>query len=159
MKTKAERYYADIPATRTPDTVLDRHDDGTPMVRVEVSHAAGGINYFNYKTERRGFYLHVTPVSVREGSTSFTIGGATSGLKYFIEATARFNAKRLRVLGYELTSKAAVIALAFEQGDHNTIRGLIDKAVTAKPVIGIVKRSELTASLDLRPESYLKGGA
>jgi hypothetical protein len=158
MKTKAERYYVDIPATRTPDTVLDRAGDGTPMVRVEVSHLAGGINYFNYKTERRGFYLSVQPISVREGSYSMTIGGAVSGVKYIIEETKRFNAKRLRVLGYELTSKAAVIAQAFEQGDHDTILGLIANAVSAKPVIGIVRASELKG-LDLRPESYLKGGA
>lgn len=30
--------------------------------KIEISYSLGGVNYATYKQERRGYYLHVTPV-------------------------------------------------------------------------------------------------
>ena len=59
-------------------------------IKVELYYALGGINYFTYKNEPRGYYLSVSPVERRpcyggmmESYTAF------SGVKTLVEPCAR----------------------------------------------------------------------
>lgn len=61
---------------------------------IEVRYNLGGFNCFTYTQEKRGYYLHVTPVKreTRDGYTleSFT---AFSGTKYCVKEVNRKSAK------------------------------------------------------------------
>ena len=66
------------------------------FVEVEVSYSKGGINYFTYNNEPRGYWLGVQPITVRSDlGVSFM---AFSGTKAFLEDAKRFSAKRLAEL-------------------------------------------------------------
>lgn len=75
------------------------------VIEIVVSFSQGGINYGTYKNEKRGYYLLVTPVEVRDdGGRAFMM---FSGVKTLLEEATRYNAKRLQAL--------AAVALDFEK--------------------------------------------
>ena len=86
-------------------------------VKVTVYFNTGGINYANYKTYPKGFYLSVGPVfrTVEPGVTTerFT---AFSAPTFFIEAAARFNAKRLSALAIRFLAAPGAVADALLEG-------------------------------------------
>lgn len=61
---------------------------------IELRYNLGGINYFTYKQEPRGYYLSVSPVKLehRDGYTleSYT---AFTGTKYLVKEVTRKSAK------------------------------------------------------------------
>lgn len=61
---------------------------------IELKYNLGGINYFTYKQEPRGYYLSVSPVKLehRDGYTleSYT---AFTGTKYLVKEVTRKSAK------------------------------------------------------------------
>jgi len=61
-------------------------------LKVELYYTKGGMNYFTGNSEPRGLYLSVSPVTVSDGSESFT---AFSGVKKCVKEMARFNQKQL----------------------------------------------------------------
>lgn len=62
----------------------------TTHLRVETIYNKGGMNVFTYQTERRGYYLHVTPVERRGNMESFI---AFSGTKMLLKEVTRKSAK------------------------------------------------------------------
>ena len=84
-----------MPADRTITlAVLDT--TGTHKVEVKVAYDKGGYNYFTYGTDRRGYWLHVTPVDFEETDgilfRRYTMG---TGIKRFVAEAKRFGAKGL----------------------------------------------------------------
>jgi hypothetical protein len=71
---------------------------GAQVLEVEVVYSKGGMNYFTYESDPRGFYLHVTPVEYEESGTpgirwkKYTL---FSGVKKFVHPTKRFSRKGL----------------------------------------------------------------
>jgi hypothetical protein len=65
------------------------------VIEVKVIFSQGGINYATYKTEKKGYYLIVTPVELKDGARAFMM---FSGVKALLEETARYSAKRLQAL-------------------------------------------------------------
>jgi len=65
------------------------------FIAVSISYNEGGINYFNYKEERRGFYLHVTVEERKDGWRSCIIG---NGIKAMLAPAERFSRKILNSL-------------------------------------------------------------
>jgi hypothetical protein len=63
------------------------------IVVVEVSYSLGGMNYFTYKTEKRGYYLHVRPEERGNGIRKFT---AFSGVKKLMLEVSRQSPKKLQ---------------------------------------------------------------
>lgn len=79
---------------------LDTNQE-TMKVEVSVSFQQGGLNYFNYKTEPKGYYFSVTPVEHKgNGIRSFVLG---SGVKVLMESAKRFSQKRLCELSQTVT--------------------------------------------------------
>lgn len=78
-------------------------DTGTTY-DLDVRYEEGGANYTSYTTGRRGIYMSIQP-TVREGgwvrSTGFT------GMKMFLQAQTRYNARRLDECAYVLDDPAA----------------------------------------------------
>ena len=70
--------------------------DGEEM-EVHLAYSEGGINYFTYKTEQRGFYVHMTPVKVERHSGYKTTSRKLMddrGRKVLVEEAKRRNKKR-----------------------------------------------------------------
>lgn len=74
---------------------IDVVGNGVNAIRVEVYYNLGGINYFTYKTEKRGYYLSVSPVnvSVRDG-VKMESCVAFSGIKTLVQEVSRKSKKQ-----------------------------------------------------------------
>jgi len=53
-----------------------RDDKRSNTLRVEIYYAQGGINYFTYEVEPRGYYFSVSPEKVENGLRSFSSSNA-----------------------------------------------------------------------------------
>lgn len=63
-------------------------------VKIQLYYSKGGMNYFTYRTEARGFYLSVTPVSISKcGVCQTETTTAFSGVKECLLECSRFNQK------------------------------------------------------------------
>lgn len=76
-------------------------DDSQP-IRVSVYFNEGGLNYFNYKTEPKGYWISAEPVKVENGFE--TSRPFSHGSRHFVEETKRYNAKRLEAIFAERAS-------------------------------------------------------
>ena len=63
----------------------------TTHLRVEVYYSLGGMNYWTYKNEARGYYLSVTPVERGVSAGGFVMEGFTafSGTKVLVKEVKR----------------------------------------------------------------------
>lgn len=90
------------------------------VLEVTVSYSLGGANYWQGTQEKRGYWLHVSPIGIerRDGFTSkcFTIGSGPKGYKAFL-----FEVKRRTPKG---DAQALALAAAKE-------RDLIEKVLAA----------------------------
>lgn len=84
---------------------MERHIQGYVSVsgnpdcthlKVVVSFRQGGLNYWDYKQEEKGYYLSVSPVK-RENHDGYSTETSTlfTGYKSFIQTANRFNRKQL----------------------------------------------------------------
>ena len=91
--------------------------DNTNFLRVDLDYSKGGYNYFTYKNEPRGYYIHVSPVKRenRDGCTLETFA-AFSGVKDCILEVTRASKKA--------ENQAADI---FEQVKDKYINYILDK--------------------------------
>ena len=87
------RTYLNIPDTHTVKVAGDR----ATHFKVSVDYSKGGINYFSYKTEPRGYYLYVTPVVREEGFERSALMGDGAGFKVLLKETKRLNRKTLEL--------------------------------------------------------------
>lgn len=62
--------------------------EGNKKLELNVYYSLGGMNYFNYKNEPRGYYGSVTPVTIERGMMQFN---AFSGIKTFLIEVKRKN--------------------------------------------------------------------
>lgn len=66
------------------------------QIEVELYYSAGGMNYFNYKHEERGYYLSVSPYKFSvDGHFQSKQYSAFSGIKSLILEATRFGQKKL----------------------------------------------------------------
>ncbi|WMM74439.1 hypothetical protein RCF27_09225 [Rhodococcus pyridinivorans] len=75
--------------------------DGYDKLRVSLHYSKGGTNWANGKTEPRGYYVSLQPVSIAETqwgmSESCTLFSDHGG-KVFLEGTSRFSAAKILTL-------------------------------------------------------------
>ena len=66
------------------------------VISVTLSYNEGGMNYFNYRVEKRGLYIHVTPECITHHDGYITTKmTAFSGVKKFVKEMKRFSQKQL----------------------------------------------------------------
>lgn len=81
-----ERFY---PITNAKES--DNPFDAEPNVlSVSIAYSKGGVNYFSYRQEERGFWLHIQPER-RSGHT--VTCSPMDGVKTCVEQVSRFSAK------------------------------------------------------------------
>lgn len=65
-------------------------------IKVELYYTKGGMNYFSGKTDARGLYLSVSPVSISSGDGYTTeTYSAYSGVKRHVHEMSRFSQSTL----------------------------------------------------------------
>jgi len=63
-------------------------DKRATHLRVEVYYSKGGINYFTYNNEKRGYYVQVSPVTLeKRGGLTIETYSAFSGYKRIVKET------------------------------------------------------------------------
>ena len=83
-------------------------------LRVKLMYDIGGMNYFSGKSERRGLYLSVTPLTISKSScgkfntTSYT---GFSGSKMFVKEMKRFSKKTLETFEVDADLKKRLIEI------------------------------------------------
>jgi hypothetical protein len=80
------------------------------FIDVYISYNKGGLSMMNYKMQPRGYDVHVQPIEVSDGFTTFM---GFSGVRQHIEGAKRFSQKRL-----------AELAQAYKGSD--TVQNMID---------------------------------
>ena len=89
----------DTSKARSPRMV----DSQTNRIRLSVDYNLGGINYFTYKNELRGYYLCATPEYACEHMVSCVLG---AGAKHLLLEVPRQSKKRAA----EACAKAELLA-------------------------------------------------
>jgi hypothetical protein len=117
-----------------PTTALPRAN----QLKVSVFYSKGGMNYANYKTEPRGYYVAVEPVTVGAERGFITerhenLFTNTRSFKVFLTPATRLNRKALAALAAKLgpVAPALVAPLALEPPDKVTVMDLVMAAVAA----------------------------
>ena len=88
---KRERLIVSLPLAETAQS----KEKEANCIEVTVRYALGGINYFSGDRDPRGYYLGATPLTRREGFTSFVM---FSGIKVLLQPADRFSEKVLHSL-------------------------------------------------------------
>jgi hypothetical protein len=83
--------YIPIPADRPVRIVGEQ----ATHFRVSVDYSKGGINYFTYKTDPRGYYIYVSPVVREDGFERSALTGDGSGFKFLLKPATRLHRKTL----------------------------------------------------------------
>ncbi|OME54011.1 hypothetical protein BSK59_15635 [Paenibacillus odorifer] len=67
-------------------------------VEVKVSYSLGGMNYFTYNSESRGYYIHVQPYKCSnfDGGVVMRETGAFTGVKMLLVEVTRKSTKKLQ---------------------------------------------------------------
>lgn len=109
--------------------LLVRQDDlgDGKVLRVTVSYQLGGINYWTYKTDARGYWMHVQPMRISRGDGYATQHYTpTDGFRFLLTEASRFSqsglekaraaAEGLVAEDTALRDRMAVAAATLEQG-------------------------------------------
>lgn len=113
---KIGRYETDF---QTPNS-----NDAT-HVRIDVSFNGGGLNYFSGGYEKKGYQVTFNPVAI-DGGWESCIVGDRRGIRVFVVAAPRFDARRLAAVADLIEPHAEVLALlvALANGDGERLRAL-----------------------------------
>lgn len=93
------------------------------QIKVELSYQLGGINYFTYKKESRGLYLHITPVEVRDCGNGMICESFVgfSGIKFLVKELGRKSDKQQELLWNKILPHTRQLADLFEKGEYQSI--------------------------------------
>jgi hypothetical protein len=132
MRGSKREVTLDIPVAGLPD--------GATHIEVCTFYGAGGINFFNYETEPRGFWASFKTVTItppdpatgRFGSKSFMMF-TSNGFKVFLKETPRYHAPTLAALAAKVATVADRVALLAADGSKEGAAELL-KTLREVPV-------------------------
>lgn len=105
--------------------------EGKDLIEVHIGYNKGGINYFTYKFDARGYYAHITiGFCCGGGFESFTVG---NGFKVCMMRVERRSAKKEDAVCKLVEDIIPVIADAIREhkGDNEQIKNSIGNALLA----------------------------
>ena len=113
-----------------PIIKLTKPIDNFPEIQVEIRYSLGGINYFDYHPEKRGYYFHVNPCKRKEygnGLVSTEIQPMHDrAFKVCIKETNRKSEKTLNKLRDLLSKNKEEILKAYEIDNTTCYYKLLD---------------------------------
>lgn len=120
-------------------------ENSDQQLMVDIYYSLGGMNYFNYKNEPRGYYASITPVKVKQyEGYSTTEFGAFSGIKTFLLECKRKSTK----------AEKEAIALFTDEKRNELIDKVLSKVDLKHARLKIER--ELNISLPPKFEGYTK---
>jgi hypothetical protein len=119
--------YIPIPADRPVKTAGEQ----ATHFKVTVDYDKGGINYFSYKTDPRGYYVYVSPVVRKQDDNGFkwestALTGDGSGFKLFLKPATRLNRKTLAAIETAVQDTLAAMTEPLLQADRPALLALFD---------------------------------
>lgn len=122
----------------TPEDRAKYNGREVTHVKIEIEYTLGGMNYFSGNTNKRGYRVSATPVSLGESGAGFTsesyciMGDQRScGGFVMIEEAARFNSRRLRELAELYDSEVPTMAAAVIDNQITRLIELVRGKVSA----------------------------
>jgi len=116
--------------------ILNKINDQGDNLAIEVKYNKGGVNYFTYKTEERGLYLHLSPVNIKSSGggmqvrTSRLMGGLqTSGAKQFLKPLGRKSKKQETFVENVVLDFNNRLFEAWKNNDRATLVSLVDEII------------------------------
>lgn len=95
-------------------------------LQVKVSYQKGGMNYYNYKVDRRGIYILFKEVEKTKGIESYMLG---CGLKIMFKELKRKSAKQEKLVAEFLEKfKDELLPTYIKGGDKALGQFLLEKA-------------------------------
>jgi hypothetical protein len=106
-------------------------------IEVSIGYALGGMNYFTYKDDPRGYFLHLHPIRVRDWAVSFTMGaqGNEAGVKYLLLPARSYNRKKHAELAAKLLPHAEQLARWHFEGNRQATRDLIESLIVERKAV------------------------
>lgn len=101
-------------------------------LKVSVRYGKGGINYFNYKQEKRGVYVHFKPVHRGNGFETCTLlsgGYKEDGFKMFVRELGRMSQKQLDDVARRIEPLVPTFAEKWNAEDWQGITEMVNKAM------------------------------
>lgn len=117
-------------SVRVPTTLLPDANH----LKVSVFYDKGGINYFNYKDEARGYWASVNPVTVSTDGpftteTYHMVMSNPMSFKVFLAPATRLNRKTLTALANKVLPLAETLVAPLAAGDNATVADALKGAV------------------------------
>lgn len=99
-------------------SALKENRQNATHLKIELRYSKGGMNYFTYQHERRGYYLMITPVERKDYGNGLMMEGMVvfSGIKKLLKEVKRQSAKA------EAEAESMV-----EQSEHELIEYVLNK--------------------------------
>lgn len=97
-------------------------------VQISLSHTTAHMNYFNYKMENAGWYLHFSPVSIQDCGiyqTTTTQPLHERSFKILCNDASRFSQKRFEKLKKALDDHIDKIVELYDKNDNTNLFLLI----------------------------------
>lgn len=105
-------------------TIRIEQSNGNNAVQVILDYDKGGMNYYNYKIDPRGYWLIVRPVKIEDRGDYSTISfGMFDGRRFFIEETKRKSQKRIDVICSKIDAEE--VAKLYLAGELERIREML----------------------------------
>lgn len=89
-------------------------------LEMTIYYDEGGMNYFNGNIDKRGYNLAIRPIRQMNGFVEFTIFDSKA-VRFFIEETKRFSAKRMEKLWNVFSQKFDLYKEWFITGNKSAI--------------------------------------
>lgn len=104
--------------SRVIETIEVTGNSEINTIEVQLTYNAGGLNYFTYKNEPRGYYLSVSPYKQsQEGHFQTKVYSGFSGIKSFVEEASRFGKKKLDNMMIDQAKKQELINHVLEKNN------------------------------------------
>lgn len=110
---------------------------GANTVNFKIRFSKGGINYFNYKNEQKGFYVHCQPMTVTQkdgySTEEYTMG---TGFKILLSEESRDSKKKLQKYNEVLNKQESITYLqdACNTGDLNIVAKNLKAIFDLEPI-------------------------
>jgi hypothetical protein len=100
------------------------------MVKLEVSHRDGGMNYFSGRTEKRGIEIVITTIELSDQGRGMTMESSTpmndeNGRMMLVE-TPRYSARKLEKIATAIDARAPEISATWSADREGAKRLLVD---------------------------------
>lgn len=116
-------------SVRVPTTLLPDANH----LKVSVFYDKGGLNYFNYKDEARGYWASVNPITYKVDGpfaveTYHAVMTNAMSFKVFLAPATRLNRRTLKALADKVLPLAETLVAPLAAGDNATVANALKGA-------------------------------